>query len=173
MRKEVCYESTMGKRILGGNSRDIPDGRTSATVGTDIQYRRLTKLIGTTIKNPEGVELGKLNNVMIDTHGGKVAYGILSLSDSGFLGMNRKLAAVPWSVFRIDERVGTVMLHTDKATLDAVAFDRDEFPNLQDPQYSRNLHERFNVRPYWGALGYVPGEQQNHPAEQDYPMNQD
>ncbi len=124
----------------------------------DIKYSRLTELIGTTIRNPQGTELGELDNVVLDMHQGKVAYGIVSLS-SGFLGMNKKLAAVPWSSIEINERQGVALLNADKNTLQAIAFDENNFPNLADVQYSRDLHQRFNARPYWEAFGYVPGEQ--------------
>ncbi len=51
-------------------------------------------------------------------------------------------------------------MNADKQTLEAIAFDSAEFPNLEDREYSRELHERFGARPYWEALGFVPGEQQ-------------
>ena len=51
------------------------------------------------------------------------------------------------------------MLNVDKETLQAIAFDENHFPNLADAQYSRDLYQRFNARPYWETLGYVPGEQ--------------
>jgi len=124
----------------------------------DIKYRRLTELIGTTVKNPEGVELGELDNIVFDVQEGKVAYGVLLVS-SGFLGMNKKLAAIPWSSIEINERLGTAMLNADKETLQAIAFDENNLPNLGDVQYSRDIHQRFNARPYWEALGFVPGEQ--------------
>jgi sporulation protein YlmC with PRC-barrel domain len=130
--------------------------------GTDIKYLRLSKLIGTTVKNSEGVDIGKLNNVMLDVNGGKVAYGILSV-DRSFLGTSGKLAAIPWSAIQVDEHQGTAMLNVDKDTLQAIAFDENHFPNLADPQYSRDLYQRFNVRPYWEALGFVPSEQ-NRPT---------
>jgi len=57
------------------------------------------------------------------------------------------------------------MLNVDRETLGAIAFDENHFPNLADPQYSRDLYQRFNARPYWEALGFVPSEQQErHPA---------
>jgi sporulation protein YlmC with PRC-barrel domain len=136
---------------------------------TDIQHRRLTQLIGMTIKNPQGTEIGELENIMIDLQQGKAAYGILSLSSS-FLGTEDKLAAVPWSSFEINDLLGTAMLNADKATLQAIAFDEHKVPNLADPQYSRDLYRRFNARPYWEALGYVPGEQQNRSVGQNQPM---
>jgi sporulation protein YlmC with PRC-barrel domain len=127
----------------------------------DIKYLRLSKLIGTTVKNSEGTNIGKLNNVMLDVNKGKVAYGILSV-DRGFLGTSGRLAAIPWSAIRIDEQQGVAMLNVDRNTLQAIAFDENHFPNFADPQYSRDLYQRFNVRPYWEALGFVPSERERH-----------
>ena len=95
---------------------------------------------------------------MIDVQQGKVAYGIVSLR-SGFLGMNKDFAAVPWSALDLTSQPGIAKLDADKQTLMAMAFDEDNFPNLADPQYSRQLYERFHATPYSGALGYVPGEE--------------
>jgi sporulation protein YlmC with PRC-barrel domain len=161
-------ESMMAEPRPEGTPAPQAYGRTEPTytddeairspAGADIQHRRLTQLIGMTIKNPEGADLGELENIMIDLQQGKVAYGILSVS-RGFLGMDKKLAAVPWSSLTIDEQRGTAMLNADRATLQAIAFDEDNYPNFEDVQYSRDLHQRFNARPYWEALGFVPGEQ--------------
>lgn len=146
-----------------GTAPAVGSDQTARTMtGDQIKYLRLSQLIGTGIKNSEGTEIGKLDNVMLDLNSGKVAFGILS-ADRSFLGTGGKLAAIPWSVIRFDPSRGTAMLNVDKQTLQAIAFDKDHFPNLADPQYSRDLYQRFNARPYWEALGFVPGE---HPQDQ-------
>jgi len=73
----------------------------------------------------------------------------------------------------IDPRQGIARLNADKATLQAIAFDEDNFPSLEDPQYSRDIHQRFNARPYWETLGFVPGEPQGRAIGQDRPMGQE
>jgi sporulation protein YlmC with PRC-barrel domain len=123
----------------------------------DIKYHKLTELIGMTVRNPQGEDLGELEDIIIDVHQGKVAYAVVSMR-SGFLGLNKDLAAVPWSAFEILPRLEAARLDADKAALEAIAFKADEFPNLEDMRYSRDLHQRFNATPYWEALGFVPGE---------------
>ena len=44
-------------------------------------------------------------------------------------------------------RPGVAWLDTTKQTLMAVASNRDNFPNLANPQYSRQLEERFQAPP--------------------------
>jgi sporulation protein YlmC with PRC-barrel domain len=123
----------------------------------DIKYHKLSELTGMTIRNLEGEDLGELEDIVIDVHEGKVAYAVVSMR-SGFLGLDKDLAVVPWSAFEILPRLEAARLNADKATLEAIAFDEDEFPNLEDMQYSRDIHQRFNATPYWEALGFIPGE---------------
>lgn len=123
-----------------------------------IEHQRLSKLLGTTVRSHENEDLGKLDNVVIDVRQGKVAFGIVSLR-SGFLGLSKDFVAVPWSALDLTSEPGVAKLDTDKQTLMAMTFNEDNFPNLADPQYSRQLHERFQATPYSGALGYIPGEE--------------
>jgi sporulation protein YlmC with PRC-barrel domain len=171
-------QATGARNVPGEQPRSNVSQGTAPTVGgnqtpqtmtaNEIKYLRVSQLIGTTVKNSEGTDIGKLDNVVLDLNSGKVAYGILSV-DRSFLGTSGKLAAIPWSAIRIDPRQGTAMLNVDKQTLQAIAFDRDHFPNLADPQYSRELYQRFNARPYWEALGFVPGEQHVTPPQTSTP----
>jgi sporulation protein YlmC with PRC-barrel domain len=134
----------------------VPDAD-RAPVAT-IEQRRLSKLFGMDIHNPQDDEdLGELDNVMIDLHQGKIAYGVISMR-SGFLGLDKKFVAVPWSALDFRGEPGFARLNVDRETLVALAFDEDNFPNLEDMQYSRQLYQRFNATPYWETLGYVPGE---------------
>ncbi len=121
---------------------------------TDLKYRRVSELLGLTIRDAQNQDLGRLRDIMIDTQQGKVAYGVLSLR-SGLVAADKDMAVVPWSVLEIMPQAGIARLNVDRQTLDAIAFNDRNFPNLADPQYSRQLYERFNVTPYWETLGYV------------------
>ena len=171
---DQSWPQAMGARnMLGEEPRSNVGQNTTPTIGNapasetmaanEMKYLRLSRLIGTTVKNSEGTDIGKLNNIVLDVNGGKVAYGILSVNKS-FLGTSGKRAAIPWSAIRIEPEQGVAMLNVDRETLGAIAFDENHFPNLADPQYSRDLYQRFNARPYWEALGFVPGEQQEQHA---------
>jgi len=134
------------------------DAETNAARSVDIEHLRLSKVIGMDVRNFQDENLGELDNVMIDVNQGKLAYGIVAIR-SGFLGLNKDFVAVPWSALDMRTQPGIARLDADKQTRTAIAFDRDNFPNLEDPQYSRQLYERFGATPYWEPLGFVPGEE--------------
>jgi sporulation protein YlmC with PRC-barrel domain len=126
-----------------------------------IDQLRLSKLLGTMIRNDQGRDLGKLSDAMIDVSRGKLAFGVVSLH-SGFLGLNKDYAAVPWTALDLSSQPGIAKLNADKQTLMASAFSRDSFPDLSNPQYSRDLYDRFHATPYWEEgqnLGYIPGQE--------------
>ncbi len=140
----------------------------SAGQPVDIEHLRLSKLMGVNIRNLQDENLGKLDNVVIDVNQGKLAYGIVAIR-SGFLGLNKDFVAVPWSALNWTTQPGIARLDANKETLTAIAFDKDHFPNLADPQYSRQLYERFHATPYWEGqnLGFIPGQEKpgvNPPA---------
>ena len=54
---------------------------------------RSSKLVGMEVRNPEGEDLGKIEDLVIDLHSGQVRYAALSFG--GFLGVGDKLFAVP------------------------------------------------------------------------------
>jgi sporulation protein YlmC with PRC-barrel domain len=126
----------------------------------NVQNLRLSKILGMRIQDAQGENVGRLDNVMIDLNQGKLAYGIVAMRH-GFLEMDRDYAAVPWTALDLTSQPGIAKVNADRDTLAAVAFNRDNFPNLADPQYSRQLFDRFHVTPYWEtpSLGYIPSEE--------------
>ena len=53
-----------------------------------------TTIKGSRVVNVKEEHLGKIEEVMIDTEEGKIAYAVLSFG--GFLGIGNKLFAIPW-----------------------------------------------------------------------------
>ena len=70
---------------------------------TGKRYRRVmsaSSLTGDRVVNLAGEDIGKINEIMIDTPTGRIAYAVLSFG--GFLGMGDKLFAIPWSRLSLD-----------------------------------------------------------------------
>lgn len=105
-------------------------------------------LVGATVRNLEGEELGSVKAVMLDTAHGRIAYAVLSFG--GFLGFGDKLFAIPWSTLRFDRDNESLVLDVDKARLArASGFDKDHWPDFADPRWGAETHAFWESTPYW------------------------
>src|SRR5699024_6932116 len=94
---------------------------------------RASELIGTTVKNTKGDDLGKISELVIDSSG-KIRYAVLS--HGGVLNMGAKMTAVSWKLFQVsspmssDENRYSVTLDISKDQLaDLPTFNDDSWPN--------------------------------------------
>jgi len=140
-----------------GTSRNPMYGTAQST---DIQHLRLSKLFRTTVRDAQNENIGRLDNVMIDMNQGKLAYGIVAAHRDS-LGRGKEFVAVPWSALDWTGQPGIAKVNVDRQTLASLAFSRNNFPNFADPQYSRQLSERFRIMPYGQtpSLGFIPGQE--------------
>ncbi|MGF6149067.1 PRC-barrel domain-containing protein [Pseudomonas fluorescens] len=103
-------------------------------------------LIGNDVYNHKEENLGDIKEIMLDLHSGRVAYAVLSFG--GFLGMGEKLFAVPWSALTLDTMNKRFVLSVDKERLaNAPGFDKDNWPNMQDPIWSKEIHAYYGTTP--------------------------
>ncbi len=107
-----------------------------------------TTLIGDGVVNPQGEDLGKVEDIMLDLSSGRVAYAVLSFG--GFLGMGDKLFAVPWQAMSIDTNRHVFVLNVDKTKLqNAPGFDKNHWPETGDRDWLNNVYEYYGFEPYW------------------------
>ena len=120
---------------------------------TGKRYRRVmsaSSLTGDRVVNLAGEDIGKINEIMIDTPTGRIAYAVLSFG--GFLGMGDKLFAIPWSRLSLDEGRKVFVLDVDRATLEkAPGFDKDNWPDMADHAWGNRIYTYYGSRPYWEA----------------------
>ncbi|NLX04082.1 MAG: PRC-barrel domain containing protein [Phycisphaerae bacterium] len=148
-------QPTNGDVSAEAETADQPGQRT--TVAKDkMEFRRLSKVIGTEVKNLEGVSLGDVENVVIDMHEGRLVYAILSWG--GILGIGEELAAAPWSALEARPRLDTFRLDVTKNSLKSIAYNEGDAPDLSNPAYARRIHSHFDQEPYWQVFGYVEGD---------------
>jgi len=106
-------------------------------------YRRVLSaatMTGDRVRNPAGEDLGKVEEIMIDVPTGRVAYAVISFG--GFLGIGDKLFAVPWRALTLNERDSEFILNVDRRRLeDAPGFDRDNWPDMADPDWGAQVDE--------------------------------
>jgi sporulation protein YlmC with PRC-barrel domain len=105
-------------------------------------------LIGDTVKNSGGEELGNLEEIMIDLESGRVAYAVLSAG--GILGMGNKLFAVPWSMVGVDLDDESVVIDLDEETIEnAPGFDKDNWPEASDVGWMNEVYDHYGAERYW------------------------
>ena len=71
-----------------------------------------SKIIGETVVNRQGENVGKIHELLIDAKKNRVAYAVLSFG--GFLGMGNKLFAMPWEAFEFSATESKLILNVDK-----------------------------------------------------------
>ena|SRR5437868_2601151 len=115
------------------------------------RYRQIVaakkNVIGSKIINPQGEDLGKIEDVILDTEAGRIVYAILSFG--GFMGLGNKYFAVPWQSLNFNQAESCGVLNADKRLLEnAPGFDKDEWPNLADPSWSNRVFTHYGYKPY-------------------------
>lgn len=154
--------------IYDGDSESDGEGRPrSRRQGRSSQpYRKLTLLIGMDVQDQQEEVFGSLEDVIVDTREGRIVYGILSYG--GVFGVGESMAAVPWNSLQVMEQEEKIALNAQQDKLERFAYRQGDIRRLEDPQYSRRIHEAFNEEPYWVIYGYAPaGEQDRMQGKQD------
>jgi sporulation protein YlmC with PRC-barrel domain len=118
-------------------------GKTGAGPGPSLMGA--DTLIGNNVVNHKGDDLGEIKEIMLDMRSGKVAYAVLSFG--GFLGMGKKLFAVPWNALTLDTKNKCFVLNVEKDSLkDAPGFDADNWPNMIDESWAKGIHLYYGMK---------------------------
>lgn len=103
---------------------------------------------GAKVRNPDGEDLGKIEDIMLDVGAARIAYAVLSFG--GFLGLGDKLFAIPWEALALDPENEWFVLDIAKEQLeDAPGFDKDHWPDMGDRDWGAGIHSHYGHRPYW------------------------
>ncbi len=167
IRQEHDEEDLMQADI---NAEGARDAVVHAEAEAEIHVEALSDVIGRTVHARQDEGLAKVDDFMIDTREGRLAYAILSYG--GMLGIGADLVAVPYQALR--PMGDAFVLDADRETLDRLAFEGGERPDMTDPQWTEQVHDAFDQEPYWQVFGYAPpskmaGEQEEedtHEADQ-------
>jgi sporulation protein YlmC with PRC-barrel domain len=90
---------------------------------------KASKLIGYSVKNKQGEEVGEIEELVINSQDGRIAYAVLSFG--GFLGMGDKLFAIPWKSLTPIPDQQSFSLDIDKEKLaETPGFDDTNWPNM-------------------------------------------
>ena len=104
-------------------------------------------LIGNSVANKLGENLGDIKEIMLDMRTGRVSYAVLEFG--GFLGLGSKLFAVPWSALTLDTIEKRFVLDANKELLEnAPGFEKDNWPDMADAMWEKDIHDFYGTQPY-------------------------
>jgi sporulation protein YlmC with PRC-barrel domain len=121
--------------------------KTESTAPAKFVSHRTSKVVGMTVKNKAGEDLGKIEDLVMD-EGGHIHYAAVSYG--GFLGFNNKLFAVPFKAFAIKHDAGSSTYHMElnvskKYLENADGFPSDKWPDFNDAEM-RAKWDKFYLR---------------------------
>lgn len=122
-------------------SNDEVVTRNTTTVATLAPVYKASDFLGRNVVTARNENLGEIEDLAIDPHSGRIAYAVLSFG--GFLGINDKLFAIPWSSLA-HSMDGKCVLDVDKERLkNAPGFDKNQWPDMANPEWSRSVRDYY------------------------------
>jgi hypothetical protein len=113
-----------------------------------LQVRLGSQLLGSTVKNPQGKELGSIKDLVISPEDNRVVYAVLSFG--GVLGLGEKFFAMPLSALKPAAEAKTFVLELDPERLrTAPEFNQNHWPQMTDPQWITSVYTFYGLQPYW------------------------
>lgn len=118
-------------------------------------------LIGLTVRGEEDQELGTIDDLVIQSGRGRLIYAVISYG--GTLGVGDKRAVVPWSAVELDKAEQVASIDADRQTLDQLAFEGEDLPDMSDQRWVSRTHRAFGQEPGAEVFGYSIQADQDRP----------
>lgn len=104
-------------------------------------------LVGNPIVNLQNESLGKVYDIMLNMHTGRVAYVVLTTG--GYMGMGERLVPIPWDFITLDIAKKRLTLDANASQLEqAPAFSIDHWPNMANQIWANGVHTYYNTKLY-------------------------
>jgi len=116
----------------------------AAQTSPNMQTYRVSKLRGMSVHNRQGESVGSIDDLVIDMTRVRINYAALGFG--GVLGLGEKLFAVPFSQLTFNNTANETyfVLNVTKEQLKAApGFDKEHWPDLGDPNWSRDIDRHY------------------------------
>ncbi len=128
-------------------------GSQAAPSSREVVVRPLAKLDSGDVFGSDGKKIGHINGMAIDAGRGRIAYAVVEFDHLADIG--DKNFAVPWKA--LDKQFDpkdvsklTYAMNVNREQLkNARGFARNDWPNMCDMQWGREVHAFWKVSPYW------------------------
>lgn len=111
-----------------------------------VSPQRASELMGMSVQNEAGQDLGEIEDLVIDVKSGQVRY--VALSFGGFLGLGDKLFAVPMSALKLRHKgdASHFVLNVNQERLKtAPGFNEDQWPDFGNPEFGAQVDKFYNT----------------------------
>jgi PRC-barrel domain len=104
-------------------------------------------VVGTSVYNLQGEDLGSIYSIMVDKISGQVAYAVMSFG--GFLGIGESYHPLPWRMLKYDVRQNGYVVDIDRRRLErAPSYNASSMPDWSDRAYGHGVDTYYGVPPY-------------------------
>ena len=105
------------------------------------------KVEGTNVYRSNGDKIGKIERIMLEKRGGRVAYAVMSFG--GFLGLGHEHYPVPWARLTYSERLGGYEVSIGDQELKGAPKYDPKSDWKWDSSQGRKVYDYYKVPPYW------------------------
>lgn len=119
-----------------------------ATLSGHTSAIRAKKVIGTSVKDPTGSSIGKVEDIVLDKQSNHIMYAVVGFG--GFLGMGEKYHPLPWSTLDYDPSEGGYVVNLTKEQLKAApAYSMEELVAGDGTQFREKVYDYYSAPRYW------------------------
>jgi sporulation protein YlmC with PRC-barrel domain len=112
------------------------------------RWAKTSDLVGKEVHDAQDNKVGSLQNVIVDLGTGQILFGALP---GDYVDKDNQVIPVPFQIFKLSADAKYLTIATSKADLAAApAFNANQWPNLNDPQYLERVYSHFKVKPQTG-----------------------
>ena len=125
------------------STTNLDSRETVSLIGSD-------KVEGTAVYRSNGDKVGKIERVMIDKIGGKVAFAVMSFG--GFMGIGEDYYPLPWSLHTYNPKLEGYEVNIGEQQLKgAPKYSKSESWDWNDRARGQKIYDYYGAPPYWAS----------------------